>query len=63
MKSKNLSSFFLGKDKFYADAGDAEVIEAPTDRGIFMFRLLIKDEDKINELINIQKQVNCSLIK
>lgn len=38
---------------------NAEVVVAPTTKGIFLLRTLIMDEDKLDELIEIQKKAGC----
>ena len=38
---------------------DVEVVQASTDKGVILFRLLIQDEDKLEDLIRIQKKAKC----
>ena len=38
---------------------NAEVVVAPTTKGIFLLRTLIMDEDKLDELIETQKKARC----
>jgi uncharacterized membrane protein len=42
------------------DAGNAQVVVSPTNRGVLLVRHLLLSDDKLPELVNIQKQ---SLIK
>ena len=38
---------------------NAEVVVAPTTKGVFLLRTLIMDEDKLDELIETQKKARC----
>lgn len=63
VKSRDVAFILVGKGGKVTDAGDAEVIEAPTDKGFFIIRMLVKDEAKISDLIEVQKQATCNPIK
>ncbi|MCJ7774380.1 MAG: DUF1254 domain-containing protein [Desulfobacterales bacterium] len=60
VKSRNVEFILTKSGTSYPDAGGTEVIEAPTERGFFLFRMLVQDEDKIEDLIKIQKQAICT---
>jgi len=59
IQSKEAVFILKGKGKPGPDAGDIHVIEAPTDRGVFLIRMLIEDENELDSLIEIQKQATC----
>jgi len=40
-------------------AGNTQVVVAPTDKGVFLLRSLIEDEDKLGDLIKVQKLATC----
>jgi uncharacterized membrane protein len=61
--SRDVAFILVSKGKSVPDAGGAEVIEAPTDKGFFIIRMLVKDESRINELIEVQKQATCNPVK
>lgn len=63
VKSRDVSFILVGKGGKVTDAGDAEVIEAPTDKGFFIIRMLVKDEAKISDLKEVQRQATCNPIK
>lgn len=63
VKSRDVAFILVSKGRKVPDAGDAEVIEAPTDKGFFIIRMLVKDETRINDLIAVQKQATCTPIK
>ncbi len=63
VKSRDVAFILVGKGKTVSDAGGAEVIEAPTDKGFFIIRMLVKDETRINELIEVQKQATCNPVQ
>ena len=41
------------------NVANAEVVVAPTTKGIFLSRSLIMDEDKLADLIRMQKMARC----
>ncbi len=63
VKSKQMEILLVGKGKPYPDAGDAQVVVAPTDLGVVLFRTLIKDRDKLNDLIKVQRQASCKPVE
>lgn len=61
VKSNPVEVLLVGKNMPYTDTGNAEVVVAPSDKGIVLFRLLITDEDELDDLIQVQKQVSCKV--
>lgn len=59
----DVAFILVGKGRKVPDAGDAEVIEAPTDKGFFIIRMLVKDETRISDLIKVQKQATCNPVE
>ena len=51
----------VGPDMSVPDIADAEVVFAPTNKGVFLLRSLIMDEGKLDDLIRIQRMASCSL--
>jgi len=58
VKSNPVEILLVGKDMSYTDTGNAEVVVAPSNKGIVLFRLLITDEDELDDLIQVQKQAS-----
>ncbi len=58
-KSNPVDIVLLGPKMGVPDVANAEVVVAPTEKGIFLLRTLIKDEDKLEDLIKIQKKASC----
>ncbi len=53
----NPVEILLGKQgRQYPNAGAAQVVLSPTDRGILLVRHLLVSDDKFQDLVNIQKQ-------
>lgn len=40
-------------------AENAQVVVAPTNKGVFLLRSLIEDEDKLGDLIKVQRLATC----
>ena len=59
VKSKQVKILLVGSHTSYQDPGDAQVVVSPTNKGVAIFRILIKDEDRLNDLIQVQKQTTC----
>lgn len=59
VKSKVVKLLLVGSNTSYTDPGDAQVVVSPTNKGVALFRILIKDEDRVNDLIQVQKQATC----
>ena len=51
----------VGPDMPVPDIADAEVVVAPSNKGVFLLRSLIMDEDKLDDLIRIQRTASCTL--
>jgi uncharacterized membrane protein len=60
VKSKEVEFILVRRDMPPRYTGDGEVVYSPTDRGIILFRMLITDENKVKELIKLQKQASCT---
>ena len=61
VKSNPVEILLVGKDMSYTERGDAEVIVASSNTGIVLFRLLITDEDELDDLIQVQRQASCKI--
>ncbi len=63
IKSNPAEVLLVGKDMSYedVDVGNAEVVVAPSDKGIVLFRVLITSVDELDELIKVQKQASCKV--
>ena len=59
VKSKHIKILLVGSNTSYPDPGDAQVVVSPTNKGVAIFRILITDEDRLNHLIQVQKQATC----
>jgi uncharacterized membrane protein len=55
-KTNPVEIVLVGPDMATPDVDHAEVVVAPTNKGIFLLRTLIMDEDKLEDLIRIQKK-------
>ncbi len=60
VESKRIEVILVGEGNPRPDARDAITVEAPTDVGAVLFRTLVTDEEKIDDLIEIQKQAKCA---
>jgi len=57
----NLADILLvGPGMSYKNPGNAQVVTSPSNRGVALIRLLITDEDRMEELTKIQRQASCS---
>ena len=61
-KSDRVEVILVNKGGTVPDPGDAIVVEAKAIVGAVLFRMLIPDESRLDELIGIQKQARCELI-
>ena len=59
VKSKLVKILLVGSNTPYPGPGDAQVVISPTNKGVAIFRILIKNEDRLNDLIQVQKQATC----
>jgi uncharacterized membrane protein len=46
----------------YKSTGNEIIVKSPTRRGVILFRLLINDESRLNDLLQVQKQASCTSI-
>lgn len=58
-KASSVEIVLVGPNMPVPDTADAEVVVAPTAKGIFLLRSLIMDEGKLDDLIKIQKMASC----
>ena len=58
-KTNPVEIVLVGPDMATPDVDHAEVVVAPTNKGIFLLRTLIMDEDSLESLIKIQKKARC----
>jgi uncharacterized membrane protein len=56
IKSNPVEILLVRQGTQYPDAGNAQVVVSPTNRGILLVRYLLESDDKYQELFNIQKQ-------
>ena len=54
-----LTLILKGRGKVRTPPEGTMVVEAPTDKGVVLFRMLIKDEADIEDLMKIQKKAIC----
>jgi len=60
---KAIDLILYGKGGKPADTGEAIAVESPSARGVVLLRMLIKDEEKVAELQDIQRQAKCDILK
>ena len=53
----------LGPDTCHPKTHDAKVIIAPSKKGVILARLLVKDPGKLDDLVEMQKQLSCKVIQ
>ena len=58
-RSKRVEILLVGPGASPPKPGRARVIVSPTDQGVIIFRMLIMDEDKISDLVRVQRQATC----
>jgi len=58
-KANPVEIVLVGPEMGAPNVANAEVVVAPTAKGIFLLRTLIMDEDKLEDLIKIQKKASC----
>ncbi len=58
-KTNPVEIVLVGPEMGVPNVANAEVVAAPTEKGVFLLRTLIMDEDKLDELIKIQKKASC----
>ena len=58
-KTNPVEIVLVGPKMEVPNVTNAELVVAPTEKGIFLLRSLIMDEDKLADLIRIQKMARC----
>ena len=61
-KSNPADILLVGENMPYHDTGNSEVVIAPSNMGVILFRILVTDESKLNDLMQVQEQAYCSLV-
>ena len=59
-KTNPVEIVLVGPEMGVPNVANAEVVVAPTEKGIFLLRTLIMNEDKLEDLIKIQKEASCN---
>ena len=59
LDSKKAEFLLVGPKTPVPESGDAKVVVAPTERGAVLIRMLITDENRVNDLIRLQKLAVC----
>jgi uncharacterized membrane protein len=59
VKNNQIELVLVKKGSSYPDAGSAVVVESPTAKGLVLIRMFITSEDKLDDLIRMQKQAHC----
>jgi uncharacterized membrane protein len=60
VKANPVEILLVGPGMSYKSPGNAQVVTSPSTRGVALIRILITDEDRIEELTKIQRQASCS---
>ena len=60
VKANPVDILLVGPGMSYKNPGNAQVIMSPSNRGVALIRILITDENRIEELTKIQGQASCS---
>ncbi len=63
VQSNNIELILTGTAKKQPSIENAILIESPSNRGVAILRTLIQDEDRIDELVELQKQAKCEVIR
>jgi uncharacterized membrane protein len=58
-KSNPVDIVLVGPDMAVPRVENSQVVVAPTNKGVFLLRSLIEDEDKLGDLIKVQKAAVC----
>jgi len=58
-KSNPVDIVLLTKGQTVANVENAEVVVAPTAKGVLLLRILITDDDNVDDLIKIQRSATC----
>jgi len=60
VKANPVNILLVGPGTSYKNPGSALVVTSPSNRGVAVIRILIADEDRIEELTKMQRQASCS---
>ena len=60
VKANPVDLLLVGPGMSYKNPGNAQVVPSPSNRGVALIRILITDENRMEELTNIQRQASCS---
>ena len=52
-----------GKNKTISEQGNTKIVITPTNKGFLFIRYLIEDSAKLDDLIKVQKQAKCYVMK
>jgi len=63
LKSGHLNLVLVGKGQSYSKDDDAIVVEAQTNIGAALFRMLVPDENKVEQLIKTRKMAKCQSVE
>jgi uncharacterized membrane protein len=58
-KTNPVEIVLVGPKMGVPSVANVEVVVAPTTKGVFLLRSLVMDEDKLADLIRIQKMARC----
>lgn len=61
IKSNPVEIVLAKQGRQVTDAGSAQVVFSPTDRGVLLIRHLLTSDDKYQDLVNIQKQSSVNI--
>lgn len=59
VQADRVDYLLVGPDSEVEAPSGVEVIQAPTNRGALLFRLLVMDESRLEELVEVQRQASC----
>jgi len=59
VKSNPVDIILVAKGRPVPNAENAKIVVAPTEKGAILSRMLITDEDKVNDLKKIQRSATC----
>jgi uncharacterized membrane protein len=60
VKENSVDILLVGPGMTYKNPGNAQVVTSPSNRGVALVRILITDENRVEELTKIQRQASCS---
>ena len=60
VKANPVDILLVGPGMSYKNPENAQVVMSPSNRGVALIRILITDENRIEELTKIQRQASCS---